>query len=168
MLIVDVEAQVTTFILSICLGAVICFIYDIFKAMHLTFLKGFLEVLVTDLMFWLISGVLTYLFLIIRCNGIVRAYVLCGIVLGFCSLRLTISKFLVRFLCVVGNIIMSILHFISNKFKVILLSINKYLKKVKNAVKKVLQKSFKVMYNQLNYLINSKKKGRSEKDGNRK
>ena len=49
MLIVDVEGQVVTFLMSLILGAVICFIYDVFKTMHLIFLKGFFEVL---LIFW--------------------------------------------------------------------------------------------------------------------
>lgn len=162
MLIVDVEGQVVTFLMSLILGAVICFIYDVFKTMHLIFLKGFFEVLVTDLLFWLLSGFLTYLFLIIRCNGIVRGYVICGAVLGFVTFRLTLSKLFLRTMRFIVVALMSILHFILAKCSFILLCINKYLKKVKNAVKKVLQKSIKVMYNLLNCLFISKKKGRSE------
>lgn len=163
--IVDVGEQVETFVLSFALGAIICFVYDFIRALHKTLLKGFTEVLVTDILFWLSFAILTYLFLIIRCSGIVRGYVLCGLFLGFIALRITVSRYVLKFFSFFLKILVAILHFVSDKLRLILLSFDKYLKKVVFAVKKVLHNLIKVMYNQFKSRCSAVRKGKGELNG---
>lgn len=157
MLQVDTNAQIINFLMSIVLGFVVCLLYDFLRALHKTTLKGFVEVLITDTLFWLFSAFLTFCFLIIRCNGIFRGYVIFGMLLGFIAFRSLISSFVLRFFVFFIGILLGIFHFISSKIRYILVSINKYLKKYLFIIKKVLHNKITVMYNQLKLRSNSKK-----------
>ena len=167
MLIVDVNEQVHTFLLSLVLGAVICLVYDFLRAMHLVFLKGFFEVLITDVLFWVFFSFVTFFYLLIYCKGVVRGYVICGIFLGFVAIRLTISRFILFVFRLGVKFVMSILHLVADKFRLILLSLYKYFKKVADTVKKVLQMIIKVMYNLLKSRCSCVKKGKGESNGSR-
>lgn len=165
--VVNVNEQVYIFLLSILLGAVICLVYDLFRALHLVILKGFFEVLITDVLFWIFFSFITFFFLLIYCKGIVRGYVICGIFLGFFVIRVTISRYILYVLRFVIKFIMSILHLVIDKLCLILLSLYKYLKKVADSIKKVLQMIIKVMYNQLKYFYSYVKKGTGESNGSK-
>ena len=93
---INTSEQVITFVLSIGLGFLFCLLYDILRVFHRLWLKGFFEVLVSDILFWAVLSVVTFCFLIIRCQGSVRAYVMLGQAVGFLVARITISKFFVR------------------------------------------------------------------------
>ncbi len=167
MLNVNVFDQMHTFLLSLVLGVVICIFYDLFRAMHLTIIKGFFEVLVTDLVFWLVFSVITYFFLLLRCSGFVRFYVLIGITVGFLLFRITFSKYILRIFIIVVKFCVAVLHFVGDKICLILLSFDKYFKKTVNALKKGLQKSFHMMYNQLKFWCLKLRKGKGEINGKR-
>ena len=59
---IDVSAQIVTFLLSLALGAVLCLFYDILRVLHMTSVNGFAEVIVSDLIFWLVAAMATYCF----------------------------------------------------------------------------------------------------------
>lgn len=147
MFFVDVSAQGVTFLLSILLGFLLCFFYDIVRVLHSIFLKGFLEVLVTDLLFWFSAAILTFCFLIIRCGGVVRGFVLFGILIGFILLRITLSKFLIKFITSVFKLIYKIVHFIKAFLRRIFVPVNKYFKKIVTDLKYVLQHRIILLYN---------------------
>ena len=92
---INTNEQAITFALSIGLGFLFCLFYDVLRVFHRLWLKGFFEVLVSDILFWFVLSVATFCFLIIRCQGSVRVYVLFGQTLGFLAARFTISKLFV-------------------------------------------------------------------------
>jgi spore cortex biosynthesis protein YabQ len=147
---IDVSAQSLTFLLSILLGAVMCLCYDLIRAMHKAFLKGFLEILITDILFWLIWGFVTFSFLIINCGGEIRLYVLVGICIGFITVRMLLSKYILKLFNLCFSIIYKIFHFLSAVLCRIFVPLNKYLKKIALNTKKVLQERFNLLYNHVN------------------
>ncbi len=167
MLIVDVEGQVVSFLLSILLGAVFCIMYDLLRSLHKLYIKGFAEVFVLDLLFWFVCAIITYLFLVIYCNGIVRGFVVIGALMGFLAVRIILSKYILLIFTFVLKFIMGILHFVCAKIVGILVPINKYLKKYILKVKKCLHMLVKVMYNQLKIKVFNLKREKGSLNGNR-
>lgn len=159
MILIDIEAQLYTFFLSTVLGLIFCLFYDILRILHKFYIKGFLEVFILDLLYWIVCAVVTFCFLIIRCSGIIRGFVIFGIILGFIVTRFTLSRCFMFVFSKLFKIIFAILHFVNCKITTILVSIAKYFKNYALNVKKVLQKLIKLMYNQL------KTKGKNHSKG---
>ena len=145
---IDVEQQVLTFFLGVLLGVGLCFFYDLIRVLHKLFLKGFFEILVSDLIFSVISSFITFCFLLIRCEGSVRAYVLLAVAVGFFITRMTVSKIYIKIILAVFKMFSDILHFITSLFHRILSPVHKYLKKSMLVIKKFLQVKGGLLYNQ--------------------
>ena len=86
--------QIISFLLSVCLGAVFCLIYDIIRAARKVCLNSFLAITVVDFLLWIFYAFVTFIFLIARTDGEIRGYVLIGEMLGFIILRISLSHLL--------------------------------------------------------------------------
>lgn len=146
---IDVSQEVATFFLSLLLGAFICFLYDLVRALHKLFLKGFLEVLVTDILFWAVASVLTFSFMILRCMGNIRGFVLFGILLGFLAVRFTASRYIYSIYLFVFLKFNHFYIFFSRKIHFVLGKIIYFMKKYIIVIKKLLQDNILLLYNQL-------------------
>ena len=109
---ITVFGQLTTFILALLFGVAYSLLYDIFKTFHLKIFTGFWSVFISDILYWFILLVCTYSFLLIFCNGIVRAYVLFGNVVGFALCRFTLSKIFIKICFLTIFIIEKIIQYI--------------------------------------------------------
>ncbi len=89
---IDIADQVLTFFLSMLLGAVLCLVYDIMRAVRKFWLNKYWSVFITDIIYWIFSALITFIFLISRTNGEIRGYVFIGELLGFILCRITISR----------------------------------------------------------------------------
>lgn len=159
---INTNEQVLTFVLSIGLGFLFCLVYDILRVFHKLWLKGFFEVLVSDLLFWFVLSVVTFCFLIIRCQGSVRAFVLFGQVVGFLVARLTVSGLFVRGLTAVFTIISKCLRRFGEAIGKFMSKCEKNFKKMLNYVKKLLQDKAILLYNQLKVCIREKRNKNTE------
>lgn len=83
-----------TFLLSIGMGCLLCALYDVTRAWHKAGFSSFWSVFFTDIIFWVLSAFITFIFYISRTNGEIRGYVLIGEILGFVLFRISISKIL--------------------------------------------------------------------------
>ena len=146
---VDVSHQAVTFLLSVILGCVLCLIYDIFRVIHKLYINGFFEVLVTDLLFFGFSAFITYCFLILRCQGYFRVFVLVGQCIGFVIVRYTISKFFILVLSAILGLISKVLNKIITKFYQLATKFEKIIKNLINKLKKHLKQGVILLYNQL-------------------
>lgn len=147
---IDVSAQALTFLMSLGLGAVLCLLYDVVRALHKTFIKGFLEVLVCDILFWCVAAFLTFCFLIIRCFGSVRVFVLVGELIGAVITRYTLSRLFLPFLSKILRLISAVGGFLRVGFGKLFISVEKIIKKMLLIVKKGLQPKALLLYNLLN------------------
>lgn len=139
--------QITAFLLSLLLGAVLCTLYDFIRVLHKLFLKGFAEVFVTDVLFWLFSAIVSFCFLIIFCKGYVRGYIIFGEAVGFCACRLTLSKpvysVFFKIAYAFSQLITRVSKFISNAFD----RFEKIFQKCQKALKKYLKLCLRLLYN---------------------
>lgn len=146
---IDVSYQTVTFLLSIALGATLCVFYDILRVLHKHSIKTVIGVFVSDILFWLVASVGTFFFLILRCNGRLRSFVLIGIFIGFTAVRSTVSRFVFWFFDKVMGVLVGILHFVSKQIGRIFIHINKISINSMSLCKKLLQPKVKLLYNHL-------------------
>ena len=158
---ISVGNQAITLLLSLCLGGILSLIYDILRAMHKTGFNSFLAVFITDILFWIFSALITFIFLMSRTNGEIRAYVLLAQCGGFVAFRFTISKLWFKALCVCFGFVVKIktisrrkINVIYDKTESVLIAFFKQsLTKSKNvlkSIKKLLKKVAKMLYTVIN------------------
>jgi spore cortex biosynthesis protein YabQ len=156
---IDVPFQIITFLFSLLLGGCFCIIYDVVRVLHKFYANGFLEVLVIDILYWLIITVVSFCFLVIRCHGMIRGYVFLGCLIGFLVVRLTISNYLIKIFSVICNTINKFLSIVKTIINTILSFVEKLFKKMKIVVKKGLQDKAKLLYNHFKLIIIKKRRG---------
>ena len=89
---INVAYQTITFFMSIVFGAVACLFYDVFRIVHKLFCRSGVSIFVLDIIYWIVTAFATFGFLLLRCTGEVRAFVLLGILFGFIICRFTLSS----------------------------------------------------------------------------
>ncbi len=141
--------QVATFLWSLLLGVAMCMVYDILRALHKVSVKGFFEVLLSDLLFWCLWALITFSFLVLRCKGEVRGYVLFGQAVGFVAARLTVSRVVFPFFTACLRFFSRIFTAFGKKLHGLLRIVEKNIKKSLKYLKKCLQHILKLLYNQL-------------------
>lgn len=146
---INTDNQVFTFLWSLVLGVAMCLAYDVIRAFHKVSLKGFFEVMLLDLLFWGAWSLITFSFLILRCKGEVRAYVLFGQAIGFIIARISISKLFYRFFTFVLRALARIFEVFGSNVRKTVGCLEKIIKKILKTIKKGLQHKVKLLYNQL-------------------
>ena len=87
------QDQVITLLWSAVLGALLCMFYDVFRAWRRINKSNAVSVAVQDIFFWLISAIVTFLFMLARTCGEIRFFVFAGLISGFVLFRLSLSRF---------------------------------------------------------------------------
>ena len=93
---INLTDQSTTFLLSMLLGAIFCFIFDITRGIRLFCLNSKLAVFFTDVIYFLVVSFINFCFFLTRESAQVRGYVFIGVIIGFFVFRLTVSKIIMR------------------------------------------------------------------------
>ena len=140
---ITVFGQLTTFVLALLFGVAYSLLYDIFKTFHLKIFTGFWSVFISDILYWFILLVCTYSFLLIFCNGIVRAYVLFGNLLGFALCRFTLSKIFIKICFLTIFIIEKIIQYIKLPIGMLCRFMSKLYEKAVEFSKKKVKNLFK-------------------------
>ncbi len=146
---INTDNQVFTFLWSLVLGVAMCLAYDVIRAFHKVSVKGFFEVMLLDLLFWGAWSLITFSFLILRCKGEVRAYVLFGQAIGFIIARISVSKLFYRFFTFVLRALARIFEILGSNVCKTVGCLEKNIKKILKTIKKGLQHKVKLLYNQL-------------------
>lgn len=95
---ISITQQAALFLYSCAVGALCSVIYDILRAFRLIWMPGRILSFVTDLTYFLICGVITFLFLLAANNGMIRGFVFLGEILGWIIYHFTIGNFIMRIL----------------------------------------------------------------------
>ena len=93
---ISVSQQTMTFLQSLLLGAALGMLYDVFRILRLLIPSGKVISFVEDIVYFLLCGVISFAFLIAVNNGIIRAYLLAGELLGAVLYYFTLGKFIYR------------------------------------------------------------------------
>ncbi|MBR6549411.1 MAG: spore cortex biosynthesis protein YabQ [Clostridia bacterium] len=136
--------QLLTFLFSFLVGAVLCLIYDFFRCRRLVFPVGKIGLFFQDILYSSLCAVIIFCFLVIRCDGQFRYYVLFGTLIGWCLFRFTVSRWMVKAVVWLLHCFLTALHlclhpiqsFITAVFKKISLWLTKAWKRIKNIYKR--------------------------------
>lgn len=112
-------------------GFLIGLLFDVFRILRKTFKTNDLATYIEDILFWVITGIMTLAFIFYFNNGEIRFYVFLGIILGVLIYILTISKYV-----------------ISVSVKII-----KYIKNILATVIKILEYPLEIAWKTLNKII---------------
>ncbi len=169
--------QIRIFLYALGFGFFIGILYDIFRALRVLLTNGKKAFLVSDILFSLAAGFLTFLFALARLDGNIRGYVLVGELLGFVIYSVTFGVFFsrltdrivagfYRFLGALAKPFLRLLRRIRRFFQK---NVEKAQKKTQNSVKKSKfhLKSTKGMLYNLHVRVSSgvKKSSQDESDG---
>ena len=98
MIILEISAtnQAYTFLIFMINGVGIGIIFDIFRILRKSFKTSDFITYIEDIIFWILSGILTLYTIMIFNNGEIRLYIFIAILLGVSIYILTISKFIIK------------------------------------------------------------------------
>lgn len=148
---IDIKLQLLGFLRAVALGAVFCVFYDFFRALRKHTSSSTFEVLLEDILYFAVCAPVIFCFLLATTNGEIRFFVFLGIILGFITVRLTISKAIVKALAFLIELIIKFYSLIRKGFEVFCKFIsriyasflklyNKIFEKAQKVVKKLLKK----------------------------
>lgn len=146
--------QILSFLRSILLGVLLCVLYDFIKSARLTVDFSDIAIFLQDIIYSCISAFVTFVFLLSVTNGEMRGYVILGVLAGFIIWRITLSRFLCKFLKFIFSGVKRLFDVISNwfytEFDLITEKIVKNCKKTLKTVKKLLKNLECLVYTKTN------------------
>lgn len=167
---INVGNQFATLAFSICLGFILCASYDILRALRKIGLNSFFAVFITDILFCVLSALVTFIFFMARTSGEIRGYVLITEVIGFALFRVTVSRFVLWFFTCFFQFVKKVIIYLNKGFEYlylktdsIILKTCRFIVKKLKTIKKLLKKGRKVLYTNKNnndnaeYVLNETK-----------
>lgn len=163
--------QLAIFVSSLGLGFLLGVLYDILRALRLSLTKSKVAIIVFDILYFILFGLCTFLFILALNKGEVRFYIIAGEIIGalfyYISFGIAIIKItdravviLRRFYAFVFKVISAPFRLIKKAFRAltnkIMLFFNKTEKKSKKIPKKLLPKLRLYVYNLLGILFANK------------
>lgn len=104
--------QVLVFFQSCLLGACLGMLYDAFRILRLAFPNGKLLVFLEDVLYCLAVSLVSFVFIVLMNDGILRAFLLLGELLGAILYFFSVSVLIMKMAKLILKIIQSILLFI--------------------------------------------------------
>lgn len=96
---ISVSGQVAAFLFSLVLGAVLSLVYDIIRVTRKIGLDSFAQVFIGDVLFFSVSAVVVFIYLVGVTNGEIRGYVIFSVAIGFALYRFTVGRAIFYLLC---------------------------------------------------------------------
>lgn len=167
---ISISEQALEFLAACLLGAGIGVLYDVFRILRIAFKHGRIITIAEDLLFWILSAVITFFFLLLFSEGQVRVYILLGELLGFTVYYFSLGCLVMRFSEWIIHLIKRLLKllykllispfvklfsFIFRRIKGLVTKIDIKLKKLKQNSKKCLPNRDNLLYNQNSILNNT-------------
>ena len=95
---ISVPEQLWTFLYSIAYGVALGVFYDLFRVLRLIFIPSSVSAFIQDVLFWIISGIVTFMYMFSFNDGMIRFYMLCGVFLGWILYYFTLGGWIYAFL----------------------------------------------------------------------
>jgi len=176
------EQQVSVFLLSLLVGAALGALYDVFRISRVAFYTSPEVVFLEDVLFFVICALTTFFFGLTVIEGMLRAFLLIGELLGAIFYHLTLGKLVMRVSIKIITIIKAIIRFLFEYllrpawrilcyiivfFVKPIIFLTKIFKKILQNIKFRLKIRRKMLYNQVNILF-LKKRSRHRRRRNEK
>ena len=143
------NTQIISFLVAVLFGALYCVYYDIFRSIRAAGFNKPASVFWQDILFFLHTGVVTFLLMLVFANGEIRFYILFGILIGFLLFNFTLSRFLRRALTFVFKKSVAFLRVLKRMSKRLSFKISKDTRRVAEFFKKISKKTAKTLKNLL-------------------
>lgn len=108
--------QVYTFLYSIIFGIFLGLLYDIFRIVRLLASWKNISIFFQDILYFFISGIFTFIFILCYNQGIIRFYIFIAIFLGWTLYHFTIGKIVysmsARIICIFNKIFIKVYRII--------------------------------------------------------
>lgn len=138
---ITVAEQTKNFLFSCGFGFLLGILYDFFRILRIAFFRKKISVFIQDIIFWALSAMLTFIFILSLNHGEIRGYILFGELLGFVIYFFSFGPLVVRsgkaviellkrFLKIVFRIIFAPFRFIFKLLRVFLVKMAKIMKKI--------------------------------------
>lgn len=108
--------QVIDFLRAAVLGIILSVFYGVFSSLRKAGLNSDFAVFLQDIIFFIISSPVIFLFLLATTNGEVRLYIIIGVLAGFLAFKLTLYKIYVFLLSKLFSIVRMVFSFLRRKF----------------------------------------------------
>ena len=139
----SLSEQTAYFLWSVVFGAGAAALYDLIRAVRMALRSGRVQLLIGDVLFFTVCGILTSLFALPFNNGSVRAFIIFGEAAGFLCWRSTIGRITRRiysilsklFLCIMKKIcdlLKKIFDFLLKTTALVVYNISEIIEAVKN------------------------------------
>ena len=89
---ITIKSQLISFLYAVVVGLLLSVYFDFFRTLRKCISHKNVIIFIEDITFFITATFVTFMLLMARCNGEVRAYVLIAIVAGFFIYRITLSK----------------------------------------------------------------------------
>lgn len=80
---ISISEQALEFLAACLLGALLGALYDVFRIIRVAFPHGRIITIIEDILFWILSAGITFLFLLLFTEAQIRLYIMIGEILGF-------------------------------------------------------------------------------------
>lgn len=127
---IDAASQAYSFFIFLINGFCIGLIFDIFRISRRSFKTSDVVTYIEDILFWILSGILTLYSIIMFNEGEIRAYIFIAIIIGAIIYLITVSKYIIKFSVIIINFIKSIMGTLIKFILYPIKMIFKFLKKV--------------------------------------
>ena len=104
---ISLSAQTAYFLWSLVLGAALGVLYDVIRAARMVLRAGKIHVLISDVVFFAVCGVITSLFALPFNKGNVRGFILFGEAVGFLAYRLTLGAVMGKVYAFLSRVLLS-------------------------------------------------------------
>lgn len=135
---VSVAEQTLVFLYSCGMGFILGLLYDAFRIVRRSFFSKSIFVLIQDLLFWIMSAFLTFVFVLSVNHGEVRGYIFLGEIIGFVIYYFTFSSLVLKFGSGLVNFIKKILLWALNLLFIPFRIIYEEILKIANKIKKII------------------------------
>lgn len=92
----SVMVELYIFCMSIMLGIIMSFVYDIIRVFRKVITRGTVIVAIEDIVVMFVAAIITFNMIYKNNNGIIRSYIIIGILLGITLYLVSISRFIVN------------------------------------------------------------------------
>ena len=112
----SLTSQILIFVYSLALGMFLGFAYDIFRIIRMVINSRNIAIFIQDVLYFILSGGVTFLFVLSVNNGNSRFYILAGEGIGWIAYHITIGEIIYKCSNKTVNFVKSKIAALKNKF----------------------------------------------------
>ena len=153
---IAIAEQTAVFLHALFLGVILGCFYDVFRITRIAFLVPAVLVLVEDLLFFLLSSIVLFGFMLERSYGQIRWFILLGVILGWVLYYFTLGSLVMKCSAKIIDLVRRFLAFLWRPFAFLGRKLGDAGKSVEKSSKKAFQRAKTTLKSRAAMLYNKK------------